>query len=126
MSIALGSGATVLRSQEDAVEVQVDVDPDAPVFAGHYPGFPLLPGVFTLDAVDQAVVRHAAAHRRVVTRLVEIRSARFSAAVLPGDRVTISCRVVRAGDRRDVTARCDTARGRAASFRLAYRDVATS
>ncbi|WP_433385417.1 ApeI family dehydratase [Micromonospora sp. KLBMP9576] len=56
----------------DTVVARVRPDPDDPVFAGHYPGFPLLPGVHIFEFVHRAV-------RAVAPELVldEIVSCRF-------------------------------------------------
>ena len=43
------------------VAVEVDVDVNDPVFAGHYPGFPILPGLFLVEHVNTAYRDHVAA-----------------------------------------------------------------
>ena len=43
-------------SCEPGVEVtaELDVDPDLPLFKGHFPGHPVLPGVVIMEALAQA------------------------------------------------------------------------
>lgn len=117
--------ARVVRSEPGAVVTETEVDPAAPVFAGHYPHFAILPGVFTLEAVHLAVERHAADHGGGTVALAQVRSARFTAPVLPGDVLTVECAVAVREGGRDVTATCSTARGRTGTFRLRYRATGT-
>jgi 3-hydroxyacyl-[acyl-carrier-protein] dehydratase len=120
-AVTLLPGAEVVRCDEGGIELRVPVPPDSQVFAGHYPHFSLLPGVFTLDAVHGAVCRHAAAMGQPKPVLAEIGSVRFASPVFPGDVVTVDCTVKTAGDTKKVTARCETERGKTATFRLNYR-----
>lgn len=62
---------------------------DEPVFAGHFPGNPIFPGVLTLALVRETVRRAegrdwrlAAANRHKLMR-----------PLVPGDRVSVHCRV---------------------------------
>ena len=59
--------------------------PDHPAFAGHFPGFPVVPGVLLLDAMlhlqEQESGRAVAA----------IASAKFLRPVAPGQTVTLAC-----------------------------------
>lgn len=67
---------------------------DDPYLEGHYPGAPIFPGVFTLEAAIQAVTRHLTAldpTRRI--RLHRIASVRFRAPFFPGDELTARIRV---------------------------------
>lgn len=72
--MSLISGA--VRASTTRVELRVD--PDEPVFAGHYPGQPILPGVFVVDVVCRAVPD---------MELVGVESVRFRRPVEPGDHV---------------------------------------
>ncbi|GGO79967.1 MaoC/PaaZ C-terminal domain-containing protein [Wenjunlia tyrosinilytica] len=123
-AVTLLPGAQVLRLDDAGVEMRIPVDPAAPVFTGHYPAFPLLPGVFTLDAVHQAVLRHADEQDGVRPELEEIRSVRFYTPVFPGDVLAVDCVITHANGVRDVRARCRTDRDRTATLRLRYRDPA--
>ncbi len=58
-------------------------DPELPVFAGHFPGHPLVPGVFLAEGVRLGAER---ALGRTLS-LVELEDARFTAPVSPGDPV---------------------------------------
>lgn len=68
--------------------VAVEVDDDCPLFAGHFPGMPMLPGVAQLLIVELAW--QAATGRRA--RLRSVTRARFRAAVAPGDRLRLELR----------------------------------
>lgn len=58
---------------------------DLEVFAGHFPGRPLLPGVFLVEATRQT------AEQGTGTPLAirDIQEAKFTAEVRPGDTVTV-------------------------------------
>lgn len=56
-----------------------------PAFAGHFPGFPIVPGVMLLDEIMHL---QAAAGGRAVTG---IPSAKFLRPVAPAQEVTLSC-----------------------------------
>lgn len=62
-----------------------------PAFAGHFPGFPIVPGVLLLDAALHA---QADASGLVVT---EIALAKFLHPVAPGQSVTLACETSDAG-----------------------------
>jgi 3-hydroxyacyl-[acyl-carrier-protein] dehydratase len=72
--MSLISGAV----RASSTKVELCVDPDEPVFAGHYPGQPILPGVFIIDAVCRAVPD---------MDLAGVESVRFRRPVEPGDHV---------------------------------------
>lgn len=76
-----------------------------PLFAGHFPGNPILPGVLTAEAIAQA----AALHTSLSTGLnatnatylfMGIEKARFKAPVRPGDTITLRIEKVR--DKMDI------------------------
>lgn len=115
----------VVRLGPGDVVAEVDVDPEALVFQGHYPHFALLPGVFSLEAVHRAVCRQAAETGAAAPRLAEVRSARYAAPVLPGDTLTVDCSIRTYAGGRDVTATCSTGRGRVGTCRLRYEDGGT-
>ena len=125
-AVALLPGARVVRLEPGAITTEVDVAPDSAVFAGHYPHFSILPGVFTLEAVHRAVERHAAEHGAGGPVLAGVKSARFAAPVLPGDTLTVDCTVKATDGGREVAATCSTARGRTGTYKLVYTDGGVS
>lgn len=122
-AVTLLPGETVSRLDDTGVTLRVTVDPEAPVFAGHYPRFPLLPGVFLLDLTQRAVGRFAAEHARGL-ELESVVSARFLAPVAPGAEVTVDCAVAAGEDALwTVTGRCTADGEKTATFRLRYREL---
>ena len=59
------------------------------VFAGHFPGLPLVPGIFLVEASRMLAERAVG----VPLELREVREARFTGEVHPGDPVT-ACAVL--------------------------------
>ncbi|MET8093887.1 hypothetical protein [Micromonospora sp. NPDC005220] len=99
----------------------VAVSPDEPVFAGHYPGFPILPGVCVVQCVHEAaaMLPPAGAGR---LDLAAITSTRFVGAVFPGDDITVDLAWKRGDGFWACTAKAYTDRGEAAHVRLCYTD----
>jgi 3-hydroxyacyl-[acyl-carrier-protein] dehydratase len=64
----------------------VRIDPADPVFAGHYPGFPILPGLFLVEYVHRAVLAGSAGRPLRATALERVR---FRRPVRPGDLVQL-------------------------------------
>jgi 3-hydroxyacyl-[acyl-carrier-protein] dehydratase len=96
------------------------VRPDEPVLAGHFPGFPIFPGVCVIESVLQAAVRTAAPDLGPL-RLDTVESARFRDAVHPGDTLAIDIEWDRADPGSGCAARVSTERGLAALVRLRLR-----
>ncbi|MFE9701937.1 3-hydroxyacyl-ACP dehydratase FabZ family protein [Streptomyces sp. NPDC005930] len=97
---------------------EVDILDSEPVFAGHYPGFPIFPGVCVLECVRRAAAD--AAPGVAPGPLTAVESARFATSVHPGDTLTLALtwHRVESGWRCDATA--GTARGRAARVKLRF------
>jgi 3-hydroxyacyl-[acyl-carrier-protein] dehydratase len=74
------------------VTASVLVDPGNPLFAGHYPGFPIFPGVCLIECVHRSVLGAAEARGRWLA-LDQVRSTKFLAPAFPGDRLTAIVRI---------------------------------
>lgn len=68
------------------------VDPDNPLFAGHYPGFPIFPGVCLMECVHHGVLL-AAAERKEEMALASVRATRFLNPAFPGDRLDLTIKI---------------------------------
>lgn len=78
------------------VTVRLPVDRAAAQMAGHYPGFPILPGVLMVDCVRQAAGFAGGGE----LRLRSVDRARFSHPLLPGDEFELSLLVAPGEDGR--------------------------
>ena len=90
-------------------------------FQGHYPDNPVYPGVFIVEAVYQAVQRHADEINASV-RLRTVISTRFQAPLQPGDVLETACSCIRDGstNRLDVKAVCRSATGKVAELKAVF------
>lgn len=65
-------------------EIAIAIAPDHPVFAGHFPGHPIVPGALLLAEALQALDRAG-----IATGGCEIASAKFLSPVGPGETVSL-------------------------------------
>jgi 3-hydroxyacyl-[acyl-carrier-protein] dehydratase len=71
-----------------------------PFFGGHFPGHPVMPGVLILEALAQACALLAYKSEKLdasklVVYLMAIDGAKFRKPVVPGDRLTLTAKVIR-------------------------------
>lgn len=84
------------------VVAELDVGPDLPLFAGHFPDHPVLPGVILMEALAQAASFCLLVGSETEGRigfLVGIDQARFRHQVRPGDTVRLEAEIVRSSQR---------------------------
>ncbi|KAF4406769.1 MULTISPECIES: hypothetical protein [Streptomyces] len=79
-------------SEETVVRGTVTVDAGDPFLAGHYPGFPLVPGFSLVQYVHDLVTGAAAVPPE---NPAVVRKARFLSPVRPGEEIVIEARVGR-------------------------------
>ena len=75
-----------------------NITANEPMFAGHFPGNPLLPGVLMVEALAQlagAVIVEPGEMSRKVSYLTGMDKVRFRRPVVPGDRFDMEARVVK-------------------------------
>ncbi|HTO51071.1 MAG TPA: hypothetical protein VML91_25775 [Burkholderiales bacterium] len=81
------------------MKASITLAADAPYFAGHFPGRPILPGVIELAMMVEAATRVSARDDPVHT----IPFARLRHLVVPGDRLELSARTTNGRVRVDIT-----------------------
>ncbi|MFJ4283634.1 3-hydroxyacyl-ACP dehydratase FabZ family protein [Streptomyces massasporeus] len=96
------------------------VDPAETVLPGHYPNFPIFPGVCLVECTHQGA-RATAPDGAKGAALAAVESTRFTGPVFPGDRVDIAMTWKRTpADEWQCRAKLSTARGAAATVRLRF------
>jgi 3-hydroxyacyl-[acyl-carrier-protein] dehydratase len=99
--------------------VAATIDASEPVFTGHYPDFPIFPGVCVVECVHRGAVATVPGGGRL--ELAAIESVRFTAAVHPGDDIQVSLRWRRSGVFWICDGRVQGPRADVAQVRLRYR-----
>ena len=85
------------------------INPDDPVFRGHFPNYPILPGVLQIEMIGQLAICFYDFHKRQSTdlntdtgelgvRALKIYHTLFQHEVLPGDDVTILAKLLEKDD----------------------------
>lgn len=89
------------------------------VLRGHYPGFPIFPGVCLVEAVHHAALANPPGGDDELV-LAAVESVRFLSPVFPDDEVTVELEWKRRAGAWKAHAALSTARGRTAQVRLGY------
>ena len=103
---------THLDQQAFVIVARYALHPDDPVFAGHFPGLPLWPGVFQVEAIGQAGIALRLYGARPFTPadtdcgFTDILAARFLRPVVPGGEVEIVARSLEDGLFRVTVGQC--------------------
>ncbi|MCA6094675.1 hypothetical protein LE181_21195 [Streptomyces sp. SCA3-4] len=99
----------------------VTVGEDETVLPGHYPGFPIFPGVCVIECVHLSGLRTPPPGAGRL-ELSGVDSARFLSPVFPGDRVEVDLTWTGGSGTWKCAARVTTVRGAAAQVRLFFTD----
>ena len=85
-----------------SVVAELDVDPDLLLFQGHFPGYPVLPGVIIMEALAQAASCCLLAQEDKAGSLgvfAGIDKAKFREQVRPGDTIRLEANITRNSSR---------------------------
>lgn len=90
---------TALDLDQAAAEARRRIDPDDPIFAGHFPGDPVYPGMLQLEMAGQLGVwlaqrLYAGGEGSGSIRAIKVHHAVFASPVLPGDVVTLRAQII--------------------------------
>jgi len=88
---------------------------DEQIFAGHYPAFPIFPGVCVIECVRRCLL---AALEADVVELVAVERAQFLSAIFPDDEIEVTLDWERTGESWSCSAQVHTSRGKSAVVRL--------
>ena len=84
------------------IVAELDVDPELPLFKGHFPTHPVLPGVIIMEALAQAASFCALVERvdeGALGFFAGIDKAKFRNQVRPGDTLTLEATIVKSSSR---------------------------
>lgn len=85
-----------------SVKAELDISPDLPLFKGHFPEYPVFPGVLLMEALAQAASFCILVERGAEGTLgffAGIDNAKFRNQVRPGDVVTLEASIVKSSRR---------------------------
>ena len=85
-----------------SVVAEFDVDPNLPLFEGHFPDYPVLPGVIIMEALAQASSFSVLVDRGAegtIGFLTGIDKAKFRRQVTPGETLTLKGTIVKSSSR---------------------------
>ena|ERR1041385_5112397 len=94
-SIAAARRGDPIQNAEGEMVFEFQFGADDPTFAGHFPGRPILPGIFQLDLTRLAaefVLKHPLS-------VQEIRKAKFQRPILPEETVRLALKLSLNGER---------------------------
>ena len=85
----------VLEESESKIVAFRDIREDDPVFKGHFPDYPIYPGVLIIEGLAQAAGVLLMKEAQGTPLFIGIEKARFKKEVKPGDRLVYEVELVR-------------------------------
>ena len=83
----------------ESIVAELDVDPSLDIFKGHFPEYPVFPGVLIMEALAQAACCCLLAdpdREKSLGYLTGIDTAKFREQVKPGDTVRLEAKILKA------------------------------
>lgn len=117
---------TTLDPGAGLIRAECAVPTESPVFEGHFPGYPLLPGVLMIEAMAQTGGWLLVVAQRFtrMALLAQVRQAKLRGMVRPGDTMAAEARLLHDGSGYAVMAtRLENAGRPLAEAELTYRVV---
>jgi 3-hydroxyacyl-[acyl-carrier-protein] dehydratase len=89
----------IVELEEDRIVGIKNVTANEPFFIGHFPDFPVMPGVMIVEAMAQVagvlVLNRIPDRKSKLVLLASIEQAKFRKPVLPGDQLRIEMKVIK-------------------------------
>lgn len=85
-----------------SITAELDVSPELSIFKGHFPAYPVFPGVLLMEALAQAASFCILIERDAegsIGFLAGIDKAKFRNQVRPGDTVTLQAHIIKSSSR---------------------------
>jgi beta-hydroxyacyl-ACP dehydratase FabZ len=90
---------SILELEEERIVGIKNVTVNEPFFVGHFPEFPVMPGVLIVEAMAQVagvlVLKSIPDRKNKLVLLASINEAKFRRPVLPGDQLRIEMKVTK-------------------------------
>src|SRR6185312_2081703 len=89
----------ILELEPERIVGIKNVTNDEPFFNGHFPDFPVMPGVLIVEAMAQTagvlVLKSMPDRENKLVLLVAIENARFRRPVVPGDQLRMEMKIIK-------------------------------
>jgi 3-hydroxyacyl-[acyl-carrier-protein] dehydratase len=87
----------VTAMDDDKILGAFEVDKDWDIFAGHFPGAPVLPGIFQVECMAQIsdiLIMSATRYKGLIPYFIGINNVRFREKVHPGAKLILSSSIL--------------------------------